>query len=232
MHRYAHAAAAAGAALMLAAPMAVTSASASTGVLDLELNEAKGASTAVDTSGHHHNGRIGSLVHMGGGHATFPLESKDAALGSAPLIEVPDARDGSLDPGSGAFTIAMRYRTTHAFGNVLQKGQATSSGGQVKLQAPGGSITCMFKTAAGTATAGSGSVDMDNGAWHTVRCVRTSSSVTMYVDGKQTGKSTHATGKLDNSMPWSIGGKTACNGDRVDCDYFAGDIDYVRLTKG
>ncbi len=232
MHRLSASAAAAGVALMLAVPAAVTGAAASTGVLDLELNDAQGASAAVDSSGHHHNGRVGSLVRMGSGHATFPLEAKDAALGSKPLVEVPDAGDGSLDPGSGGFTIVMRYRTSHAFGNVLQKGQATSAGGQVKLQQPKGSLTCMFKTAAGTATAGSGSVRMDNGAWHTVRCVRTASSVTMYVDGKQTGRSTHHTGSLDNAMPWSIGGKTACNGDNVDCDYFAGDIDYVRLTKG
>jgi hypothetical protein len=210
----------------------VGTAAASTGALDLGLNEAAGAKTAVDGSGHHHNGRIGSRVRMGGGHATFPVEPKGADLDTSPLIVVPDAKDGSLDPGSGAFTIVLRYRTTHGYGNVLQKGQATSSGGQVKLQQPGSRLTCMFKTSAGTATAGSGSVTMDNGAWHTVRCVRTATSVTMYVDGKQTGKSAHRTGKLDNTMAWTIGGKPNCNGDRVDCDYFAGDIDYVRLTKG
>jgi concanavalin A-like lectin/glucanase superfamily protein len=207
-------------------------ASASTGVLDLELNEASSAGTAVDSSGHHHNGQIGSRVRMGGGHATFPVLARDASLGSAPLVKVPDARDGSLDPGKGAFTIVIRYRTTHGYGNILQKGQATSAGGQVKLQQPGGRLTCMFRTAGGMATAGSGSVNMRSGAWHTVRCVRTATSVTMYVDGKRTGRSTHHTGNLDNSMPWTIGGKPVCNGTSVDCDYFAGDVDYVRLTKG
>jgi hypothetical protein len=207
-------------------------ASASTGVLDLELNEARAAGTAVDSSGHHHDAQIGSRVRMGGGHATFAVLARDAALGTAPLVRVPDARDGSLDPGKGTFTIVMRYRTTHGYGNILQKGQATSAGGQVKLQQPGGRLTCMFKTSRGRATAGSGSVTMDNGAWHTVRCVRTATSVTMYVDGRRTGRSTHSTGDLDNSMPWTIGGKPDCDGTRVDCDYFAGDVDYVRLTKG
>ena len=118
---------------LVSVPLAVNGASASTGVLDLELNEGSGASTAVDSSGHHHNGKIGSRVQMGGGHATFPVEPKDSALGTAPLIEVPDAADGSLDPGRGAFTVVLKYRTTHAYGNLLQKGQATTSGGQVKF---------------------------------------------------------------------------------------------------
>jgi hypothetical protein len=220
------------AAALASLPLTLSGASASTGVLDLELNEGSGAGTAVDSSGHHHNGRIGSLVQMGGGHATFPVEPKDRSLGSAPLITVPDAADGSLDPGRGTFTIVLRYRTTHSYGNILQKGQATASGGQVKLQQPGGVLTCMFKTSAGTATAGSGSVVMNNGAWHTVRCVRTATSVTMSVDGKQTGRSTHSTGNLDNSSAWSLGGKPSCNGTTVTCDYFAGDVDYVRITKG
>jgi concanavalin A-like lectin/glucanase superfamily protein len=220
------------AALLLALSATASGASASSGVLDLELNESSGASTAVDSSGHHHDGRVGNLVRMGAGQATFPLLARNASLGSGPLIEVPDAADGSLDPGKGTFTITMRYRTTHAFGNIVQKGQATSSGGQVKLQQPKGKLTCMFKTSSGTATAGSGQVQMDNGAWHTVQCVRTTSSVTMYVDGKRTGRSTHSTGNLDNSLPWTIGGKPNCDGTTVTCDYFAGDVDYLRLTKG
>jgi hypothetical protein len=218
--------------LLLALSATASGAAASSGVLDLELNESSGASTAVDSSGHHHDGRIGSLVRMGGGQATFPLLARNASLDSGPLIEVPDAADGSLDPGKGTFTITMRYRTTHAFGNIVQKGQATSSGGQVKLQQPKGRLTCMFKTSSGTATAGSGPVQMDDGAWHTVQCVRTASSVTMYVDGKRTGRSSHSTGNLDNSLPWTIGGKPNCDGTTVTCDYFAGDVDYLRLTKG
>jgi hypothetical protein len=73
---------------------------------------------------------------------------------------------------------------------------------------------------------------MNNGAWHTVRCVRTASSVTMYVDGKQTRRTNRHTGTLNNTMPWTVGGKPNCNGGTVDCDYFAGDVDYLRLIKG
>jgi hypothetical protein len=75
------------------------------------------------------------------------------------------------------------YRTKESFGNVLQKGQATTTGGQVKFQQPGGKLTCMFKTPQGTATAGSGATLLNDYQWHTVRCDRTPTSVTTNVDG-------------------------------------------------
>ena len=69
-------------------------------------------------------------------------------------------------------------------------------------------------------------------AWHVVRCARTPTSVTRYVDGVRTGRSNNATGLLNNTKPWTIGGKGECDAVSVTCDYFAGEIDYVRMTKG
>jgi hypothetical protein len=54
----------------------------------------------------------------------------------------------------------------------------------------------------------------------------------MYVDGVRTGRSVKPTGTLDNSRPWTIGGKSECDAVQVTCDYFAGDVDYVRLIPG
>jgi hypothetical protein len=225
------------AAALGAATVVTTLAAASTAyaaqvkVLDLELNEPSGATVAVDTSGQNHNGRIGSLVRMNGSFAHFPLNPGDVDLNAAPLILVNDAADGSLDPGSGAFTVEMRYRTTYGE-NVLQKGQATTTGGQWKMQLERRGFVCLVKTAAGSAAAGSGSTPVKDGNWHTVKCVRTPTSVDFYVDGKRTGHSSHTTGTLNNSRPWSLGGKENCNGSPVTCDYFNGDVDYVRMWKG
>ena len=203
-------------------------------VLDLRLNEKAGASTAFDSSGKGRHGAIGSHVAMNGSYAVFDYHSPSAGVsyGSEHLIKVPDAADGSLDPGAGNFSVELRYRTKHSFGNVLQKGQATTYGGQVKFQQPRGKMSCMFKTPQGTATAGSGTTPLNDGNWHTVRCDRTPTSVTMYVDGVKTGRSSKPTGTLNNNKPWVLGGKDSCNGTTVTCDYFAGDIDYVKLTKG
>jgi len=221
----------AGAAAVLTLTVGVGSAAgASHTVMNLRLNEAAGATVAHDASGNGNNGTIGKRVAMNGSYARFPYADPGATYGRAQLITIPD--DSSVDPGRATFTIELRYRTTHAYGNVLQKGQATSAGGQVKLQQPKGKLTCMFKTPVGRATAGSGTKRLNDGKWHAVKCVRTTSSVTMYVDGVRTGHSDHNTGNLDNSLPWTIGGKPSCNGTTVDCDYFDGDVDYVTFTKG
>jgi hypothetical protein len=211
-----------------------TGQAASTQVLFLKLNESAGATSARDASGQGHHGRIGSHVRMNGTFADWDRHppSEEVSYGLKHLITVPDAANGSLDPGRGNFSIQMRFRTTDSFGNILQKGQATTPGGQVKMQIPKGRLTCMFKTAAGTATAGSGKVPLNDGDWHVVRCVRTPTSVTMYVDGVRAGRTNHDTGTLNNTKPWSIGGKAQCNGSPVSCDYFAGEIDYVIFTKG
>lgn len=220
--------------LTLTLSPALSSQGAQTSVLNLQLNEKAGATVAHDTSGRNHNGSIGSHVTMNGAFADWDRHSpaEGIAYGLKHLITIPDAADGSLDPGTGNFSVTLRFRTKENFGNVIQKGQATTAGGQVKFQIPKGKLTCMFKTPSGTATAGSGTKLLNDNAWHVVRCDRTPTSVTMYVDGVRTGRSNNPTGALNNTKPWTIGGKSECNAVSVSCDYFAGEIDYVSMTKG
>lgn len=227
----------AGAVTTVLVVMATATAPASAGngsVLDLQLDEQAGASTAVDASGLGHHGAIGSHVRMNGQSAYFDRHppGEGVPYGLEHVISVADAADGSLDPGSGNFSVEIRYRTKENFGNVIQKGQSRTVGGQVKFQQPKGKLSCMFKTPQGTATAGSGTTPLNDNLWHTVRCDRTSTSVTMYVDGVRTGRANRFTGDLNNKKPWTIGGKTECDAVQVTCDYFSGDIDYVRLIKG
>ena len=225
-------------------------------VLDLELNEPAGATVAHDTHDPlglvRYDGAIGSHVTMrseadpsspdGTGVTKFadfdrhaPKEGIDYDLEH--LIVVPDAADGSLDPGPGDFTIEMRFRTKDSFGNVLQKGQAKAAGGQVKIQMPGGRVQCLFNTPQGKAAAGTGTANgvnytFNDNQWHILRCERTSRSVTLYIDGIRYGKVNHFTGNLDNKKPWTLGGKPECDAITVTCDYYPGTIDYVRLYKG
>jgi hypothetical protein len=208
-------------------------------VLDLELNEAVGARTAVDTSGAAHHGSIGSHIGMNGAYASFDFHSPNGGVAyrDTHLVLVPDAADGSLDPGRGNFSVEVRFQYSLASGfpdetpNLLQKGQSGAAGGQVKLQFSRGRIGCTFKTSQGSATATSSNFVAD-GAWHVVRCDRTPTSVSVYVDSVRTGLRNATTGNLDNSKPWALGGKQQCDARSTDCDYFAGAVDYVRLTKG
>lgn len=229
---------AAGVAALCLAPV-VPAAAAPRAVLDLELNDAFGVRTAVDTSGSGHHAAIGSHVVMNGANAAFDYHSPTEAITYVDehLVVVPDAADGSLDPARGNFSVQVRFRSSTAGNdpnetpNLLQKGQATARGGQVKLQFSLGRISCTFKTPQGTASVTSATFVTD-GAWHVVRCERTPSSVTVYVDGVRDGVRNATTGNLDNTKPWTLGGKEECDAVHVDCDYFAGAVDYVRITKG
>lgn len=224
----------AAAAMVMAVPGTSGAATGSGYVLDLEFNEPAGARTAVDASGMGHDGDIGSHVVMNGGYAAFDRHppGEGVPYGLEHLIAVPDAADGSLDPGAGDFTVEFRFKTREKFGNIMQKGQARTVGGQVKFQIPRGKLSCMFRTPDGIATATSGATLLNDDLWHDVRCVRTSTSVTLFVDGVQLGRKNGFTGNLDNKKPWTIGGKHECDNLTVTCDYFHGEIDYVKMTKG
>jgi len=232
------------ASLVLAAPAAQASKShvfALAGpatVLDLELDEPAGATVAADTSGLGHDGAIGNHIVMNGSYGHWDRHDPNAGIyyGADHLIMIPDAPDASLDPGTGNFVVEFRFRSTVKFGNVIQKGQATTAGGQVKFQQPGGYMSCMFKSPTGQAAI-KATIPTNDGQWHIIRCERTPTQVTLYIDGVFNARIRHTTGNIDNKKPWTIGGKFDC--DTSDptvgadsCDYWAGDMDWVHITKG
>jgi Laminin G domain len=199
-----------------------------------QMNEAAGARTAVDSSGNGLNGVIGTSVQTGvaltggGTGYRFPyIKPNSPPADPQHLVTVP--HDNRLNPGTGDFAIEFRMRTTHSFGNVIQKGQAGSKGGYWKFQQPSGKITCLFRGSAGSSTGTSGTVRVNDGNWHTVRCERTSSMVTMLVDGNVTSRNRNATGSIANTRPMTIAGKGNCDQVAITCDYFSGDIDYVKI---
>ncbi len=97
------------------------------------------------------------------------------------VIQLPDS--ANLEPGNGAFTIEMRYRTGESYGNITQKGQSTTPGGQWKIQAPGGIPSCLFKGSSGQVGTGA-KTPLDDEQWHNLTCALTSTGVTLYVDGQ------------------------------------------------
>jgi hypothetical protein len=200
-----------------------------------QMNEAAGSTTMVDSSGNGLNGVIGANVQEGtalpGGGIGYRFPYKRPNTPPADpqhLVTVP--HNNRLNPGSGDFAVEFRMRTTHSFGNVIQKGQAGSKGGYFKFQQPSGKISCLFRGSLGSSTASAGStVRVNDGNWHTVRCERTPSSVTMYIDGQRTGRNTNPTGTITNTRPLTIAGKGNCDQVEITCDYFSGDLDYARI---
>jgi hypothetical protein len=199
-----------------------------------QMNEAAGARTMVDSSGNGINGTIGddvlagTALSGGGTGYRFPFVAPNQPPANPErLAQVPHR--SALNPGSGNFAVEFRMRTTRNFGNVVQKGQAGAPGGYWKFQQPSGKISCLFRGSAGSSTASSGSVRVNDGQWHVVRCERTSSSVTMLVDGVVTGRNRNPTGTIANTRPLTVAGKLNCDQAEITCDYFVGDLDYLRI---
>jgi len=201
-----------------------------------QMNEGPNASVMVDSSGHV-NGTIGSAVVTGftfngatGYH--WPFTSPTAP--PAKPERIVQANSSTLNPGSGNYTVEIRYRTTKHFGNIVQKGQAGSSGGYFKLENPNGQLTCVFR---GTNSSGNFlrkqvvSGVLSDGQWHVVRCSRTSTGLTLNVDGKVVATAKGSTGNISNNRPISIAGKLNCDQIHTTCDYFTGDIDYITISN-
>ena len=72
---------------------------------------------------------------------------------------------------------------------------------------------------------------INDNAWHTLTCVLTTTRVTMYIDGVERSHLNGTAGTIDNAIPMTVGGKINCDQVEVTCDYFSGQIDYVKITK-
>ena len=137
-----------------------------------------------------------------------------------------------LNPDNEDYTVVLRYRTTKSYGNVVQKGQNTTPGGYFKLEQPGGFMTCFFKAGDGSQRAVVSPIATNDGQWHIIRCELTDVGVRLVIDGVEAISLAGPVANIANDFPLSIGGKTSCSQQNVDCDYFTGDIDYVRIEKG
>lgn len=196
------------------------------------MDEPPGARTMVDVSGNGRKGSIGREVRTGvradgaTGYRFARLEPNTPPTHPQHLVTVPDS--SALDPGDRDYAVTVRLRTTGKFGNILQKGQATVSGGNLKLQIPNGIVQCLYRGAASSLLVSS-KRRLNDGRWHTVRCERTRSAVTLTVDGTVEARRSGRTGRIANSWPVAIGGKTRCDQVKVSCDYYVGDLDWVRI---
>jgi len=202
-----------------------------------QMNERAGATVMIDSSGHV-NGTIGSDVVTGftfngatGYHWPFVSPTQPPAHPG----RIVQASSSTLNPNSGNYTVTLRYRTTKHFGNIVQKGQAGSSGGYFKIENPNGNLTCVFR---GTNSSGSflrrqvvSPTVLSDGQWHVARCARTSTGLTLTIDGKVVDTANGSSGNITNSRPISIAGKLNCDQITTTCDYFTGDIDYITISN-
>ena len=208
------------------------SAGATVTVGQWNLNEAPGARVANDSSGSGLDGRVGSDISTGARYdgATgyrFPTWASTAA---GHEIVVPD--NSKLDPGTSDYAVSVRFRTARFYSNVVQKGQSGTAGGYWKVEVARGVVKCQFRTATGSHLTVGSTRRIDDGRWHSVRCGRDGGTVSLYLDGRRQSVRTGLSGSISNSWELAIGGKSRCGTEDVDCDFFAGDVDSLRIQKG
>jgi Concanavalin A-like lectin/glucanases superfamily len=223
-------------AAVVAAGLVVAAPASATTLADWEMNEAAGAHTMVDSSGHV-NGTIGSAVKTGvklQGATAYQWAFTSPTAPPPKPERLVQASSSTLNPGSGTYSVTLRYLTTKHFGNIVQKGQAGSKGGYFKLENPNGQLNCVFR---GVSSSGSflrkavESGVISNGQWHTVVCTRTATGLTLTVDGSVVATAKGSTGNISNPNPVTIGGKLNCDQVKTTCDYFTGSIDFIKIAN-
>jgi hypothetical protein len=189
------------------------------------MNEPPGSTAMLDSSGSNLSGTIGSAVQTGvvlSGATGYRWSGQNKA-GYHPerLVTV---QSSLLNPGTGPFAVTIRLNTGAGDQNILQKGQSTTTGGMFKIDMLKGYVYCTFKGSSGRAAVGSSQTVWDH-VWHTIRCERQATGVTITVDGGTPRTVAHATGNISNNQPLAIGGKAVCDGTTIQCDYYVGLLD-------
>jgi Ca2+-binding RTX toxin-like protein len=202
-------------------------------IADWEMNEPPGATTMLDSSGSHLSGAIGSAVVTGvvaDGATGYQWLSGNRWGSAHPerLITVDSAR---LNPETADFTVIVRFHTASTGDqNIIQKGQARTTGGMWKIPLFGGKVGCNFLGVERRSAVWSRETVADN-KWHTVRCDRRSTGVTLTLDGGTPKTNRNWTGSISNTWPLAIGGKPKCDPPNVGCDYYVGLLDRVVVAR-
>ncbi|MGE3590433.1 MAG: PKD domain-containing protein, partial [Ilumatobacteraceae bacterium] len=205
------------------------------------MSEPAGSTVLVDSSGNGLNGTSGSGNTKGLTYQGATLHRWAYRPPSDPPAEpqrLDRVRDNILlDPENQDYAVTIRYRTTRPFGNIVQKGQNAATGGSWKIELPEGRPTCLFKGIVNgnlrqVAIAAPPGNEINDNQWHTVRCERTAQRITVFIDGREIAHVNGRTGNINNTWDLTIGGKPDCNQVTVTCDYYTGDIDWVRIEKG
>jgi hypothetical protein len=148
--------------------------------------------------------------------------------GSSSYVNVPTAAD--LNPGSANITVTIHLKTSGtppsppADWDVIRKGLYTTTGGEFKMEfQQSGQASCGFEGSSGYAELVAGPA-INNGQWHTVSCVKTSTAIQVVVDGQIFSKTANV-GAIANTADVVIGA-------RPGSDWYQGQLDEASIQIG
>ncbi|HET9518521.1 MAG TPA: LamG-like jellyroll fold domain-containing protein [Actinoplanes sp.] len=148
----------------------------------------------------------------GGRYIGFPPRCTTATT-ACPRALLEAADDADLDPGTrnfrwGASVYVKKYQLRGS-ANVMQKGVvSTESQWKLQIGANLGKAHCVVVGRGSAVTyLVRSSVDVADGRWHRVMCLRTSTQLTVFVDGMRRGSvAVPASLSISNNLPVRIGG--------------------------
>ncbi len=192
---------------------------------DWRMDETEGP--MLDSSGNNNNGTPTDVTQTGSAYVFD---------GSTSRVRVEDA--DSLDPQANDITLTARVRvgedtTAHQMDDdsydVVRKGFVTTRGGDYKMEIKRtadptvGKLHCLFR-GTGASVNKEANLDIVDGNWHTLQCVKTATSVVARVDGRSFTR-TGSAGSIANESIVMVGAKKA---DPFD-DVFDGSMDSVSI---
>jgi hypothetical protein len=170
----------------------------------------------------HHDGRL-KFVQLG-----LPGFSGTAYgfNGSSSYVSVPSASD--LNPHRKRIVIIMHLKTRSAPAkpdwDLIRKGHYPTPGGEYKVEYQlSGRVTCAFNGSADYAQLTAGPA-LDDGRWHTIKCIKTHSRIKTVVDGRKFSRSAKV-GKIANAARLTIGA-------RPGSEFFKGSLDEAKIKIG
>jgi hypothetical protein len=170
----------------------------------------------------------------GGRYLGFPAPCAAKAK-TCPRALLEGTDDPDLDPGTrqfrwGASVYVQKWQVAGS-SNVMQKGVATTDS-QWKLQigASAGKAQCVVVGQGSSRAYVARSVaTVADGKWHKVLCLRTSTALTVFVDGRTSGHAVvPAALSIGNALPVRVGGPNF----NTASDMYHGFLDDVYATLG
>jgi hypothetical protein len=148
--------------------------------------------------------------------------------GSTSLVSVPSA--ASLNPGSANFSFTIDLKSTGTpppppdDWDVIRKGDYVTGSGEYKMEfQQTGQASCGFEGTTTYAEIQAGPA-LNDGHWHTITCVKTSSDIELIVDG-QTYATPVVIGSISNTSPVTIGSHPGA-------DWYQGSLDEANISIG
>jgi hypothetical protein len=217
---------------------------ADTATVTWHMDEAPGSTTITDATGTY----TGTLENDGAGASptlvspsTFDASNAMMSFDGHGRVVVPDA--DALDPNTAPFSVTVHVDTTTVPDDVagdfdlIRKGLVTDKRYWKVELFPNAANTkafafCMMRgyrsdTANYKTVRLKYTVNLANGAWHTITCTKTDNQVTLAVDGTVRVTNNSVVGSISNSAALSIGAKATSWDDR-----YVGLMDEVSYSIG